>query len=675
MLFCRSQMATWRVRGALAVRAAGLTAALLVSAASGVWARGPETTNRSLPAVRVEQPPRIDGVLDDPCWKLLPQATGFTDEMLGTLVADQTTAWIGYDDTFIYVAFHCKDSEPRRIVAEETRRGVRARGDDRVRFRLNPFNSRRGDDESELHVNARGTQSTEIAGGRAAKLEWEGEWQAAGRIVEDGWVAEMAIPWRIFTRPAGEGRPLTMGINFERYQARTDTRSYWSNLGPQQRRELGGEWTGVVPPPREREDLLSILAYGYGGYHQGGAMGRFGLDARYQFTPQMAGVATWKPDFSNVEGDVTSIDFSYAERLPDERRPFFLEGGGFYNLDLGRNEPFASVRVPEFDLGGKVFGRVGADTNVGVLAAYGFHGRKDGVATVAHRFSPRESVGLQWVGRMEQAAENHLLVANAGARRGDWRVGFSYGRSLDTAGNGEAGEAEVNWGAKTFFGGASFQWTSRAFRARNGFVPFQNQRGVSAYFGNDVDWRTGFFAASSWTVSAHRSERYGGAFFQDGVHANLFLRTRSRITMSVNSSAGRFEHHRDRVTSVSLGYPALDRNQHFGISHGWGRQAGRSYRRWGPHANWRFADRLAIAASSEIVELHGRRQQDLLSIAYDLARDTTVGGRLVRRDGSTNWYMSLRRSGYGGTEYFVIVGDPNARTFTQRAVVKVIFPL
>jgi len=374
-----------------------------------------------------------------------------------------------------------------------------------------------------------------------------------------------------------------------------------------------------------------------------------------------------------VEATVTSIDFSYSERLPDERRPFFLEGRGFYGLWLGSNQPFASIRVPEFDLGGKVFGRVTDGTNVGVLATYGFRGRKDGVALVSHRFSPYESFAVQWVGRMEPGSDNHVLAASGGVRRGDWRVGAGYGRSADPAGNGEAGQLEVNWGAKSYFGGASASWTSRAFQARNGYVPFQNQRSLSGYFGYDVDWRSGPFAACSWTVHGHRSERFGGDFFRDGLSASLFLRTRSGLRLSVSSSAGRFEENRDRVTGVSLGYPAFDQHRNFGISHGWGRQAGHAYRRWGPFASVRIANRFSIGASAEIVELDGRYEQDVLSLAYDLTRDTTIGGRLVRRDGATNWYLSLRRSGYGGTEYFVIVGDPNARSFTERVVVKVVF--
>ena len=37
-----------------------------------------------------------------------------------------------------------------------------------------------------------------------------------------------------------------------------------------------------------------------------------------------------------------------------------------------------------------------------------------------------------------------------------------------------------------------------------------------------------------------------------------------------------------------------------------------------------------------------------------------------------NSYFALRRSGYAGTDFFIILGDPNASAFKQRFVAKVI---
>ena len=38
------------------------------------------TVKKDLTAVKMDSPPTIDGVLDDPCWQDAPQANGFIDE-------------------------------------------------------------------------------------------------------------------------------------------------------------------------------------------------------------------------------------------------------------------------------------------------------------------------------------------------------------------------------------------------------------------------------------------------------------------------------------------------------------------------------------------------------------------------------------------------------------------
>jgi hypothetical protein len=48
-------------------------------------------------------------------------------------------------------------------------------------------------------------------------------------------------------------------------------------------------------------------------------------------------------------------------------------------------------------------------------------------------------------------------------------------------------------------------------------------------------------------------------------------------------------------------------------------------------------------------------------------------GRLVAQTGGTNGYFSYRHSGYGGTETFFIVGDPNATKFQKRVAFKVVW--
>src|SRR5262249_25861355 len=82
---------------------------------AGAQNAGQEYTKRTLPAVKTTTPPVIDGDLSDPAWKTAPKAETFVDRQTGAIPPDQTTAWLLYDDKYIYVAFYCKESRPDRI--------------------------------------------------------------------------------------------------------------------------------------------------------------------------------------------------------------------------------------------------------------------------------------------------------------------------------------------------------------------------------------------------------------------------------------------------------------------------------------------------------------------------------------------------------------------------------
>jgi hypothetical protein len=74
-------------------------------------------------------------------------------------------------------------------------------------------------------------------------------WNVAAKIVEDGWVVEMEIPWEILNYPETT-EPIWMGINFSRSQARTRIASKWSNIGYPERPEDSGHWMHVLPPQK-----------------------------------------------------------------------------------------------------------------------------------------------------------------------------------------------------------------------------------------------------------------------------------------------------------------------------------------------------------------------------------------------------------------------------------------
>ena len=116
--------------------------------------------------------PVIDGDLSDPIWQHAACATVFVDHQTGKPAPDQTTAWLLYDKSYIYVAFHCQDSQPEAIVARETVRDADMGNDDTVQILLDPFLTYQVNDFAVFALNPLGTRHTQLGGGRAGN--WNG---------------------------------------------------------------------------------------------------------------------------------------------------------------------------------------------------------------------------------------------------------------------------------------------------------------------------------------------------------------------------------------------------------------------------------------------------------------------------------------------------------------------
>ena len=208
------------------------------------------TIQREMLAVKVENPPTIDGALDDTCWKVAPQAQGFTHARSENPVEDDSVAKLVYTAEAIYVAWHLKDSQPNKIIARQKKDHARfGMTEDWVCFSIDPFHTHRFSNRTFFMANPLGRKYVRSSARNANKIEWMEQWNVTANIVEDGWVVEMEIPWRMLDYP-DTAEPIQMGINFDRGQARTNEHSWWSNVGVQEFYENDGHWLNVLPPPK-----------------------------------------------------------------------------------------------------------------------------------------------------------------------------------------------------------------------------------------------------------------------------------------------------------------------------------------------------------------------------------------------------------------------------------------
>ncbi len=252
----------------------------------------------------VTSAPRVDGALDDECWKSAERCTGFKETLRSADSAEQTEVMVCADAGTLYFAFVCHDSKPDRISARQRQRNASLRGDDNVTVLIDTLHS----DKSyyQFTTNPLGTQNESIPYGSASNITWRGDWQAAARITDFGWTAEIAVPFGILRHPA---KATTFGMAFTRYNARLDERSMWPDMGISFDFARSCDLTGLDLPTDGIRPVF--LPYVVASTEPGRTFTQQGFDLKTEFPNGLTGLLTQNPDFTNVQDSVSSVDFSY----------------------------------------------------------------------------------------------------------------------------------------------------------------------------------------------------------------------------------------------------------------------------------------------------------------------------------------------------------------------------
>ena len=315
-------------------------------------------------------PPKIDGLVDDPCWKAVEPVSGFFqyDPVNGAKASEETFVWAAFDQDYLYFAFLMKDSQPDKIWAELTPRNEWDEND-AIEVILDAYNDKRT--SITFALNPKGVQKNSI----------ETIWKSEAVMRPDGWSAEMAIPFKSLRFSANKLD--IWGVNFERYIHRLNETDYWTDVDRdlpqlQQSGELCG-LTGLRPG-------YNLEFFPYAGYRTSketdsetdvtstDSAAAIGLDAKWGIKPNLYLDVTASPDFSEVESDPFIPQLSPYENYLQENRPFFTEGARYFNLSSGDEfhegglRLFYSRRVDNPRIAAKVTGKTGG-YGFGILGA------------------------------------------------------------------------------------------------------------------------------------------------------------------------------------------------------------------------------------------------------------------------------------------------------------------
>lgn len=156
-------------------------------------------------ARRVESPPVIDGDLSDPAWQQSNVITELFQRVPdnGAPPSEKTEVRAVYDDFALYVSFYVHEPDPSTATRTMLRYRYDSiwRLDDVLRFAIDTFHDhRRG---YVFSFNALGTKQDAQLDNGGWLPDWDEVWDVRTRLRDDGWTAEVRIPFRIVRFPEG----------------------------------------------------------------------------------------------------------------------------------------------------------------------------------------------------------------------------------------------------------------------------------------------------------------------------------------------------------------------------------------------------------------------------------------------------------------------------------------
>ncbi len=508
-------------------------------------ARG-EDGRVTMRAIRLSEPLTLDGVLDETVYGANPPVSDFAQQYpnSGEPATEQTEVWIFFDSRNVYVGVRCWDSRPDLIVANEMRRDNRNIWlNDNVIVAFDTFYDRRSAVSFQTNPLG-GVRDSLIIDENTVNFDWNAVWDVKSRLNENGWSAEMAIPFKSLRyRPTA---PQVWGFNVMRMVRSKNEQTLLSpvprNYGGQGLWKLSSAATlvGIEPPPSSRN--IGIKPYAISNLTTDLPSGvtndldaDFGFDARYALTSSLSADFTYNTDFAQVEIDEQQVNLTRFSLFFPEKRDFFLEGQGVFEfggsggrlvggtqselpiLFFSRRIGLGEGRPVPIQVGGRLLGRLGR-TSIGILNLQAEAlPAADALATnftvirVKQDVLRRSSIGMLATNRtpsLSGIGSNQVFGVDANlAFYENVRVNAYYARSATTeiSGDAESYNAQFRYTADRYGFEALQTKAGKAFNPEVGFLRRQDFRRnfVLGRFSPRLDTRRGI-RQLTWEASLDR---------------------------------------------------------------------------------------------------------------------------------------------------------------------------
>ena len=319
--------------------------------------------DKNVIAVRITEKITLDGHLEEPAWQEAIPAADFTQwARPGVAAANKTEVRFLYDNDNLYVGVDCWDKDIQHRVVNSLKEDFGFRDTDGISIFIDSLHDRRSAFQFGTNpAGARRDQQVTNDGGNI-NSDWDGVWEVKTSIDDRGWIAEFRIPFK--TLRFSNARVQEWGVNISRRVLSISEEDMWSpvplrfpccprpsmmgtlkgleDIHPGQNLGVKPFFTSGITDVRNGTEMQRIRGLGEIRDYRGG------VDSKYGVTKSLTLDTTYHTDFAQVESDTQQVNLTRFNLFFPEKREFFLENSGNFNVGPGSNSnllPFFSRRI------------------------------------------------------------------------------------------------------------------------------------------------------------------------------------------------------------------------------------------------------------------------------------------------------------------------------------------
>ncbi|MAN59785.1 MAG: hydrolase [Flavobacteriaceae bacterium] len=285
---------------------------------------------KTLQATKIDNPPTIDGVLDDAVWQTLPKYDDFNmfePGNEGTIAEGyQTEVQFAYDDDAVYVAAYLHHPNPSEMLKQFSQRDEVFVQADYFAVALNTYND--GINETRFYVTSAGTIGDSRVNLNNQDFGYDVVFQGQISYDDHAWYAEFKIPYNALRFPESDIQ--NWSVNFYRRLTKENETHTWNFINNTKGSQT--QYNALVTGVRNIQPPLRLTLFPFAQ----GVVSQFdgetetsvsaGMDIKYGLTDSFTLDATLIPDFGQVAFDEVELNLGPFEQTFGENRQFFTEG-------------------------------------------------------------------------------------------------------------------------------------------------------------------------------------------------------------------------------------------------------------------------------------------------------------------------------------------------------------